>query len=540
VHLGVSGFRGDHRHNDNADRYALAGFLGLVQRGTVPRGSYLIVENLDRLTREHIRPALTLVLNLIDSGIKIVQLTPETILDEHTDEFQLMMVISELRRGNSESMRKSERNGAVWVAKRREAAKSGKPITGRVPFWLTVRDGRIEVIEEKAAIVRRIFRMSLDGKGIFEICKTLNLNKKWHRNSHWRTSNLAALLNNRQVLGEFQPHTGQGRNRIPVGKPIIGYYPAVIDEQTFYAVKGGLADRRRPGRKLGRPGKERVHLFSGLLRDARCGSKITYITVGKARATKLVNAKAQASLPGYDYVSFPAEVFEDCVLRDMEEVPMSAVLPEDNGANILSELAGRLADVEQGLDRAKADYKANPGVKTIIESVRELEADQELFSGQLAEERQRRLSGGLENRWGELKSLAVVAKTADAETRLRIRSAIRRCVCEVWCLFFGTNASEKTAFLQIYLTGGLVRHYMIFHQFQRKVPPIRPAKTRMNSSLDLIIPGDSDDLDMRDCTDRASMVETYRQIDQNPLRLVEQEQAVSRRAVKRSESSSRR
>src|SRR5262245_41808498 len=71
---GVSAFTGGHRQNP--DRHALAAFLELVRRGRVPRGSYLIVESLDRLSREHIRPALTLLLNLIDSGVRVVQLLP--------------------------------------------------------------------------------------------------------------------------------------------------------------------------------------------------------------------------------------------------------------------------------------------------------------------------------------------------------------------------------------------------------------------------------------------------------------------------------
>ena len=44
----------------------------MVEQGKIPRGSYLIIENLDRLTREHIRPALTLLLNLIEHGIRVV------------------------------------------------------------------------------------------------------------------------------------------------------------------------------------------------------------------------------------------------------------------------------------------------------------------------------------------------------------------------------------------------------------------------------------------------------------------------------------
>src|SRR6516225_7146660 len=68
--LGRSAYLGAHRKNPA--RHALAAFLQMVESGKIPRGSYLIIENLDRLTREHIRPALTLLLNLIEQGIRVV------------------------------------------------------------------------------------------------------------------------------------------------------------------------------------------------------------------------------------------------------------------------------------------------------------------------------------------------------------------------------------------------------------------------------------------------------------------------------------
>src|SRR3954463_6438548 len=47
--LGTSAFRGRH-HRD--DRHALGAFIRLAESGRVPEGSYLIIERLDRLTRE--------------------------------------------------------------------------------------------------------------------------------------------------------------------------------------------------------------------------------------------------------------------------------------------------------------------------------------------------------------------------------------------------------------------------------------------------------------------------------------------------------
>src|SRR5262245_16854443 len=70
--LGVSAFRGA-----NADTGALSGFLQAVQAGRVPPGSVLIVENLDRLTRDEVGRALSLFISILDAGIHIVTLKPE-------------------------------------------------------------------------------------------------------------------------------------------------------------------------------------------------------------------------------------------------------------------------------------------------------------------------------------------------------------------------------------------------------------------------------------------------------------------------------
>ena len=119
--LGKSAYKG--AHLKNPDRNALATFLKLVEDGKVARGSFLVIESLDRLTREHIRPALTLLLNLIEAGVRVVQLKPvEVVYDDNVEPMTLMMALMELSRGNSESKVKSQRIGAAYKNKRRRPA----------------------------------------------------------------------------------------------------------------------------------------------------------------------------------------------------------------------------------------------------------------------------------------------------------------------------------------------------------------------------------------------------------------------------------
>lgn len=67
--LGVSGFKGANRHFG-----ALARFLTLVEAAKIERGSYLLVESLDRLSREEVLKALQLFLAIIHGGITVVTL----------------------------------------------------------------------------------------------------------------------------------------------------------------------------------------------------------------------------------------------------------------------------------------------------------------------------------------------------------------------------------------------------------------------------------------------------------------------------------
>ena len=69
IDLGKSAYSGEHRKHG-----ALGVFLKAVEEGRVPKGSVLLVESLDRLSRETVMAALTQFLSIIKSGIKIVTL----------------------------------------------------------------------------------------------------------------------------------------------------------------------------------------------------------------------------------------------------------------------------------------------------------------------------------------------------------------------------------------------------------------------------------------------------------------------------------
>ena len=78
--LGLSAYHAEHREG------ALGRFLELVKGSRISEGSVLLVESLDRLSREEITEALEQFLAIIRSGVKIVTLADnETRIREFTN-----------------------------------------------------------------------------------------------------------------------------------------------------------------------------------------------------------------------------------------------------------------------------------------------------------------------------------------------------------------------------------------------------------------------------------------------------------------------
>ncbi|HEY2910004.1 MAG TPA: recombinase family protein, partial [Gemmataceae bacterium] len=464
---GVSAFRG--RHRENADRNALAAFLELVRAKRIARGSYLIVESLDRLTREDIRPALTLLLNLIESGIRVVQLLPvEAVYDEAVEPMILMQAIMELSRGHSESRMKSERLGHAWKQKK-EAARSGKPLTRALPAWIEVRDAKLVLKPKPAASVRKVYSLAIAGHGQSAITKRLNAEgvEPIGRAPYWAQSYVAKLLASRATMGEFQPHRGHvGPNRKPDGKPIPDYFPAAVTEDEWNAARGAIAGRRQKGGRIGK----RVALFSGLLRDARDGGPLHQVNKGrKSPGPHLVSYRAAQGLPGTQYVSFPLKAFEEAILRELRDIDPRQVMPSSEGdaGNLVASLTGHQVEIEGKIAKVNAAMLTGGEFDAGLEILRSLDADLKVVKADLAIALQQAASP-IEAAWGKVRSLSdAIRKSNDInEARTQLRSAIRAGVESIWCLFLG-GRPERLAAVQIFFRSGQHRSYVIAVRPQR-------------------------------------------------------------------------
>ncbi|MFL9864152.1 recombinase family protein [Paraburkholderia fungorum] len=307
--LGVSAFR-----KKNIETGKLAEFIDAVKAGKVRPGSYLIVEQFDRLSRANVNVALRLLLDLIDAGIVVVTLIDEKEWnkDSVSDVGDLITAIIYMARANDESARKSDRLSAVWEQKKKRAADgtATRIVTSEAPRWLRAKADKsgFEPVPELVESVRTVFEMRINGAGAVAICSRAN-RERWpvpgkapvrkagesdedfarrrEASGSWHLSLINRILKNRAVLGEYQPRRidrDNSKNRVAVGEPISGYYPAVIDETTFLRAQAtSLRRSLRPGR---RDAHARNWLY-GLVKCGECGNSLVR------------KNKASSKQPGY-------------------------------------------------------------------------------------------------------------------------------------------------------------------------------------------------------------------------------------------------
>lgn len=277
VDSGISGFNGDNLKPDSC----LAQFLSEIERGAVQPGSYLLIESLDRLSRQAVQKALRLFLQIIEQGVHIVTLSDGKVFKNETlDSLDLISSILVMVRAHEESAIKSSRLSAAWEKKRSELKQ--RKATATCPAWLRLSDDRKEFlfVPERVAVVKHIFELAESGYGNHAIAKKLNLSKTptFGRSTVWHNSYIQKTLTNKAVIGTFQPQRVEAGKRVNAGDEIPDYYPAVIDRNRFYKILDDREIRRLKGR--GRKGKNNSNLFSGILSCYKCGGPMRYIDKG--------------------------------------------------------------------------------------------------------------------------------------------------------------------------------------------------------------------------------------------------------------------
>ena len=369
--IGVSGYKGQ-----NAISGVLSAFLKALTAGDIPSNSVLLVESLDRLSRDQISSALTQFLTILEHGIEIVTLADRQIYTKaiiNQNPGQLFVSLGIMMRANDESEMKSKRITAVWEHKRSIAAT--KPITSICPAWLQMSKstGHFVEIPEKVAVVRQIFSMCITTCGLYAIARHLNDQTVpvFGRAKFWHMSYINKILSNRAVLGEFQPKKRVDGRPSVVGDPITDYFPRIISDQEFNLARAALAGRSSGA--SGRKGKSFTNLFSGLLFCASCGSRIMLKDRGdgsnsaKTYVCSRQHAKADCSMS-----EWRQDQVESTLLRHLGDIDFSSLEGSSLRSkkveltNEITSLGIEIADVEKHIVR-NIDFVQNTELNKAVQ-----------------------------------------------------------------------------------------------------------------------------------------------------------------------------
>lgn len=358
--LGVSAY-----HGRNRTEGALRSFLSLVESGEISRGSYLVIESLDRLSREAVLDAIPRLLDLIRAGIVVVTLADGQIYSEdrlRTDWTPLIVSIAIMARAHDESRMKGERVGAAWKTKKALAAIERKPITRRCPAWLRVAaNGEFEVIEDRVDLIQRVFEETASGIGAATIARRLNEEgvDTWgvgrQQADGWHASYIKKLLSGDAVLGIYQPHEKVEGRRVPAGDPIKGYFPEVIDEGLYLRAQRAREDRQHGGGRRGR-------LFSnlltgGLAKCAECGRTMVFVDKGRpprgGQYLTCIGAK-RGLCENHTHFAYPE--IERVVLAGVVEIDLSRII-KDPDRKELTAFEDEIAIINKKIDDTKRKRK---------------------------------------------------------------------------------------------------------------------------------------------------------------------------------------
>lgn len=390
--LGLSAYKGQ-----NAHLGAFAEFMDAVEHGMILPGTVLLVESLDRLSREKIGEATDRLKNILRSGVDVVTLCDQTHYTKSSldDPYSLIKAILIAQRANEESEIKSRRIQYSWQKKREDAALSGKIMTRCCPRWLKVNADRsaFEVIEEYAETIKRIYSLRLEGKSFSWITKTFNdeniknLKGEYKR---WNPSTVEKLLKNKALIGVFVPSY---RTVFKGAKEVSGYYPRVISDEFFYSVQEVRLDPFGVAASSGSP--YLVNILKSLMRCSVCNKSMIVNSVTKNsqgyyvcpmrrlhRCDTMPIKREQVDISLVNVILFNSELlrlnsYKIDLIDELEKRNVELHFQVNNILNALK-IAPAVDELADELKKVSQEIKANEESIGVLKQKRKIESADEL------------------------------------------------------------------------------------------------------------------------------------------------------------------
>ena len=370
IDAGVSGRRAE-------TRPAFMAMIAAAKRKPPPF-SVILIHKFDRFARNREDSIVYTALLRRQCGVQVVSIT------EHLEDDRMGLILEAMLEAMAEyysvNLGDEVRKGMTEKARRGE-------LQTAPPFGYTVRDNRLVPAPGEAETVREIYRRFLAGASLAGIARwSRHAGILSRRGNPLDSRAVRYILTNPVYLGilRWRPVRDLTEEVISVG----GCHEALVEASEFRAAARLLQRRETEKRPRARPGEERKHWLSGLIRCGACGRGMTFVSPGYLRCGGYGKGKCAASQ------HVPAAALEAAIL---DRLRLDCAGTEDTVRMTplsAGEEAGRsavraLASLEQRLRRLREAYLC--GAETVSEYRSErarLEALREELTAQTAEPEQ--------------------------------------------------------------------------------------------------------------------------------------------------------
>ena len=376
IAAGVSGFEGWNARPGTA----LARWLSKVEAGEL-RGSVLVVEDFDRLSRDYLTKAMTMVLRIFAGGVSIFTARDGyhgTLWNEekiNAEPGLLQSMAEKMSSANGYSVRQSWRLAEAWQSKReamRAQLNSGiipDAMTKKMPFWLGVSaDKKFYLKPAETALVRQMFQYYADGYGTTQIARHLTEQGfRKPRGKLWTDVAVLDVVSNPSVIGILEHSKASG------GGIQAGYYPVAVNVDVFNRCQ---IMRTKNLKKGGKKGKTQKNLFSGLVYCGECGGKLRLNTDHRNEKYSRFACRRQmaggCNFQSMRYCDFETELLELIFNKINVEALKTGRPPVSEKTTIQMELTGLIDEQTEIMDSLRIKKKLP---EVLLNRLSELEAE---------------------------------------------------------------------------------------------------------------------------------------------------------------------
>ncbi|APT75263.1 hypothetical protein LN42_01775 [Marinitoga sp. 1137] len=286
----------------------------MIENAFAGKYDLILVEKIDRFAREDIEATL-LIKQLEDAGIFVMSVLEPADVTTPSGRFQRWIMLG---------FGKLEREIIADRTKRRmrDTAKRGYWMGGIPPYGyktVEVKDNeerirkKLEIVEEEAKVIRKIFELHADGKGLAAIADYLNnKNILTRKGKTWAKTTIYDILRNKKYIGIYEYGRGTKKNHHAKNtKPLIieNVIPPIIDDELWEKSKSQF---RTPVRIS----MIRNYLLRGKIYCAECGAPL----VGNGGKKSMYVCSNWKSRKGDHYVGISKNKIEKHVFLHLKHL----------------------------------------------------------------------------------------------------------------------------------------------------------------------------------------------------------------------------